>query len=65
MPAPAVADALHIAMGATHRMGYLLRWNCRNLANPQMRGKIEAYVRTRGIEPPILCTPEELMESPE
>lgn len=65
VPAAAGADALHIAIAAMHGMEYLLTWNCRHIANAQMRGKIEAYVRTRGIEPPVLCTPEELMESPE
>ena len=40
----------------------MLTWNCRHIANAQIRGKIEELARLCGFEPPILCTPEELME---
>jgi hypothetical protein len=62
VPTAAEADALHIAIAATSGMDYLLTWNCRHIANAQIRARIEAFTRQRGIEPPILCTPEELME---
>ena len=32
------------------------------LPNARMRSKIEALCRVEGCEPPVLCTPEELME---
>jgi hypothetical protein len=62
VPPAAETDALHIAIAATSGMEYLLTWNCRHIANAQIRGRIEAFARQRGIEPPILCTPEEPME---
>jgi len=62
VPTAAEADALHIAIAATSGMDYLLTWNCRHIANAQIRARIEAFTRQRGNEPPILCTPEELME---
>ena len=62
LPRPAETDALHIAIAAAAGMEYLLTWNCRHIANAQIRGKIEELARLRGFEPPILCTPEELME---
>lgn len=43
-------------------MNYLLRWNCKHIANAMMRGKIEEVCRATGIEPPIICTPMELLE---
>ncbi len=43
-------------------MDYLLTWNLRHLANAVIRGKIEETCRRAGITPPIICTPEELME---
>ena len=43
-------------------MDYLLTRDGRHIANAQIRASIEAFTRHRGIEPPILCTPEELME---
>jgi hypothetical protein len=34
----------------------------RHLANAVLRGKIEEAVRAAGFVPPVICTPEELME---
>ena len=36
--------------------------NCAHIANATMRTRIETICRGEGYEPPILCTPEELME---
>jgi predicted nucleic acid-binding protein len=62
LPAKARVDALHVAIAATHGIDYLLTWNLRHLANATIRGKIEEAVRDAGMVPPIICTPEELME---
>ncbi|KOR28346.1 DNA-binding protein, partial [Achromatium sp. WMS1] len=39
----------------------LLTWNCRHIANAIIRPSIERSCRTQGYEPPIICTPEELL----
>ena len=57
----AEADAMHIAIAAAHGVEYLLTWNCTHIANAQMRPAIERLCREEGFEPPILCTPEELL----
>lgn len=62
LPDKAVLDALHIAIAVTSGMDYLLTWNCTHIANATMRNKIDAVCRSRGYEPPVICTPEELME---
>jgi hypothetical protein len=62
LPKKAVVDALHVAVAATHKMDYLLTWNCKHIANPAMRPKIEKVCREMNLTPPIICTPEELME---
>lgn len=62
LPQRAAIDALHIALAAVHGMNYLLTWNCKHIANAMMRGKIEEVCRATGIEPPIICTPMELLE---
>ena len=36
--------------------------NCTHIANAVMRPKVEAVCRSFGYEPPIICTPQELME---
>ncbi len=43
-------------------MRYLLTWNCAHIANATMRPKIEEICRAGGFEPPIICTPLELVE---
>jgi predicted nucleic acid-binding protein len=62
VPTQAVVDATHIAIATVHGMAYLLTWNCAHIANATMRTRIESICRTVGYEPPVLCTPEELME---
>jgi len=62
VPTEAVVDATHIAIATVHGMAYLLTWNCAHIANATMRTRIETICRSEGYEPPVLCTPEELME---
>jgi hypothetical protein len=62
LPAKANADALHIAVATVHGVDYLLTWNCKHIANAAILRSVEAVCRSRGFEPPVICTPEELME---
>ena len=62
LPAKAVGDALHIAVATVHGMDYLLTWNLKHLANAAIRSGITATCRTQGYEPPVIFTPEELLE---
>jgi predicted nucleic acid-binding protein len=62
LPSKAAADALHIALAAVHGMDCLVTWNCTHIANAAMRPKIEAICRASGFEPPVICTPLELLE---
>lgn len=63
IPNKAADDALHLAIAATNGIEYLVTWNCRHLANATMREKIESVCRETGYQPPIICTPEELLEA--
>lgn len=62
LPEKAALDALHIAAAVSGGVDYLLTWNFKHLANATMRNQIERRCRSSGYEPPIICTPEELME---
>lgn len=64
LPMKARLDAVHVAIAAVNGIDYLLTWNLRHLANATIRGKIEEACRNAGLVPPIICTPEELMETP-
>jgi hypothetical protein len=61
VPEAATEDAFHIAVATVHGMDYLLTWNCRHIANARMRQAVGAACALRGYEPPVICTPEELM----
>jgi hypothetical protein len=52
-----------IAMASVHGIQFLLTWNCKHIANPEHRPKIERACRDRGMEPPLICTPFDLLES--
>ena len=62
VPPSAVLDAAHIAIAVTNRIHYLVTWNFRHIANATMRSQIERVCRSDGYEPPVICTPNELME---
>jgi predicted nucleic acid-binding protein len=61
VPATEPRDAFHIAIAATNGVKYLLTWNFKHIANASLRTKIETVCRDSGFEPPIICTPEELL----
>ncbi len=61
LPMTAKADALHIAIASVNAIEFLLTWNCRHIANAELRPNIERVCREQGYEPSLLCTPQELM----
>jgi hypothetical protein len=61
LPPKAATDALHIAVAAVNGVSYLLTWNCTHIANATLRPHIEAVCRQSGYEPPVICTPQELL----
>ena len=61
IPEKAAVDALHIAIATVHGMDYLLTWNCKHIANAEMQTAVAAICRASGYEPPVICTPEELL----
>ena len=61
LPAKASEDALHIAVATAHGMDFILTWNCKHIANAEMRNLIAEVCHSQGYEPPITCTPEELL----
>jgi len=64
MPPKAKVDALHIAIAAIHGIDYLLTWNCKHIANARILPAVYSICRDAGYEPPLICTPQELIEEP-
>jgi predicted nucleic acid-binding protein len=61
IPRKAAVDALHIAVATAYGCEFLLTWNCRHIANAEIRRAAALVVSRRGFELPVICTPEELM----
>ena len=62
IPEKAKLDAFHLALPAWYKVDYLLTWNCKHIANGNVRKIIENINKPLNIHTPIICTPEELME---
>jgi hypothetical protein len=45
---------------AVHGINFLLTWNCKHIANAEMRISIYETCKNAGYTPPVICTPEEL-----
>ncbi|MEW5830143.1 MAG: type II toxin-antitoxin system VapC family toxin [Chloroflexota bacterium] len=63
IPRKAAEDALHIAIATVGGMDYLITWNFKHIANATMRANVELVCRLNGYEPPVICSPMELMEA--
>ncbi len=63
VPASQPRDALHIAVAAANGVRYLATWNFKHIANPTLQDRIAAVCRHAGFEPPVICTPEQLLEA--
>lgn len=61
LPPKAATDAVHIAVAAVHGVDYLLTWNCKHIANAEMRHGVLAECEGRGHRMPVICTPAELL----
>ena len=63
VPRQAAADAAHIAIAVTNGVDFLVTWNFRHIANAAMRSRMERACRRAGYGLPVICTPNELMET--
>ena len=61
LPQTATDDALHVAVCAYHGVDYLLTWNCRHIANAEMKPLMRSVCTVHGYTCPEICTPLELM----
>jgi len=63
LPDRARVDAEHIAFAAVNAMDFLVTWNLKHIANPAIRRQIETICRGAGFPPPVICTPQQMLES--
>ncbi len=60
LPPKVSDDTLHIALATVYGLDYLLTWNCRHIANPNIQQKLSEISTNFGYELPILCIPYQL-----
>src|ERR1039458_6974793 len=63
LPATDDRDCTHIALASVYKMDILLSWNCRHIANAAIQARLRRLVESAGFCFPVICTPDELMES--
>lgn len=63
IPSQAADDAFHLAIAVVHQIEFLLTWNCKHLANPLTRRRMDNVCREAGYQPTTICTPYQLMEA--
>ena len=63
VPRQAADDAAHIAIAVTNGVDFLVTWNFRHIANAALRARMERACRQAGYGFPVICTPNELMET--
>jgi hypothetical protein len=61
LPSKAVHDALHLSLAAIHGIDFLLTWNCRHLANAELRATFGQVIKENGYKCPEICTPDQLL----
>lgn len=59
LPPRAELDALHVTTAATSGATLLLTWNCRHLAGPTPRQRVQSFCSAHGLTAPSICTPME------
>jgi hypothetical protein len=63
VPRKAASDAIHIAVASVHRVNYLVTWNFKHIANPFIRDRLRLTVARAGLELPVMCSPDELLQN--
>jgi predicted nucleic acid-binding protein len=61
-PPKASSDAEHVAIAAVNGVNYLVTWNLKHIANAMIRARAEAICRECGYEPPVICTPDQMLQ---
>jgi hypothetical protein len=62
LPTKARDDAVHIAIAACAGLDYILSWNFKHIVNPITLPLTHRILSAHKIRPPVICTPEHLLE---
>jgi predicted nucleic acid-binding protein len=63
IPETEAEDALHVALATTARVEFIATWNFAHLVGPVAKYRLQMHLQGMGLAPPLLATPEELLET--
>ena len=58
-----MADAVHVALAAFHKIDYLVTWNFGHIANVRKQARLRMFNTAAGFFSPVIVTPEFLVHS--
>jgi len=58
-----IADALHVALAAFHKVDYLVTWNFGHIANVRKQARLKMFNTAAGFFSPVIVTPEFLVHT--
>lgn len=58
-----IADAMHVAYAAFHKIDYLVTWNFGHLANVRKQARLKMFNTSAGFFSPTIITPEFLVHA--
>ena len=61
LPPNAADDATHLALGAVHKIEFLLTWNFTHINNPATEVQVRIICQQHGFHCPVICTPDQML----
>lgn len=58
-----IADAVHVAIAAVHKIDYVVTWNFGHLANVRKQARLRLFNTSAGFFSPVIVTPEFLVHT--
>lgn len=62
VPATEPEDALHLAVATVAQVDYVVTWSFAHMVGPSARAKLSKHIGQLGFDPPLITTPDELLE---
>ena len=62
VPATEPEDALHLAIATLAKVDYIVTWNFAHMVGPSAKFKLSKHIELLGYTPPLITTPDELLE---
>jgi hypothetical protein len=62
VPASEPEDALHLALATLAQVDFIVTWNFAHMVGPSAKAKLSRHIELLGYTPPLIATPDELLE---